>query len=910
MGRIQSSIGLITGVPIADTVEQLIALNARPRDLLVNRTQLLQSEQSAITELTAAVLGVQLAGRNLAKTDQFSKTTAASSNSSLLSATVTGKPAVGSFQFTPLQAAQAQQLLSSGFASLDGPIGAGQITIARGGHVNEGISLSRLNDGLGVGRGKIRITDRSGASAEIDLRFAQTIDEVLTAINEADGVNVTATAVGDAIKLTDDTGQTISNLRVQEVSSGTTAADLGLANIDAAAAEATGEDVLGLHEGTLLTTLLDGNGLSLRQGVTDLNVTFRDGSADLQVDLSALAAPGVRDTATLGDLLETINAADPARLQASISANGDHVEFVDLTADTGGTFSVASAFGGSVAEELGLTAAAAGDTITGSRLQAGLKDTLLRSLGGGNGLGTLGDLQLQDRSSAAATVDLSDIETLGGVIDAINAAGIAIVASVNRAGNGIQLRDTSGGTGNLIAANGDASNTADKLQITHSAAAKTVDSGSLHRQHVSRQTKLADYNGGAGVQAGKFLIVDSGGDSAVIDTDDEDVRNIGDVLDLINSSGIGVTANINDTGDGIQLVDTAGGESKLRVEASGGKTTAADLLIAGEAGDSQVIDGSTTRVVEISETDTLEDLTAKLNDLGLPLAATVFSDGSGTAPHRLSLVSQKTGLAGRLLIDTTAAGFNLEEIVSAQDARLLFGSIHSGGVVATSSDDTFNDLLAGVALTVKGSSTDPVTVSVSQTSSSLTTNVKAFVDLFNKLRAKLDQHTFFNAEDNSTGFLFGSNETLRVESELNNLLTGRFFGVGDVQSLEQIGISINDDGTLAFDQTKLDAQYAADPASLEKFFTTESSGFAAKLDRLTESLVGRGSSLLVSRAEALSRKIDTNQERIEALTGRLDRQREQLLKQFYTLETTIAKLQDSLTAVQGIQALPPLQISN
>ncbi len=287
MGRIQSSIGLITGVPIDDTVNQLIAVSARPRDLLVNRTQLLQSEQSAITELTAAVLGVQLAGKNLAKTDQFSKTTASSSNSSLLAATVTGKPAVGSFQFTPLQTAQAQQLLSSGFASKDGPIGAGQISIARGGYVDDGISLSRLNEGLGVGRGKIRVTDRSGGSAEIDLRFAQTIDDVLTAINDANGINVTAAAIGDAIKLTDNTGQTTSNLRVQEVSSGTTAADLGLANIDAAAGEATGEDVLGLHEGTLLTTLLDGNGLSLRQGVADLTVSFRDGSADLQVDFSA-----------------------------------------------------------------------------------------------------------------------------------------------------------------------------------------------------------------------------------------------------------------------------------------------------------------------------------------------------------------------------------------------------------------------------------------------------------------------------------------------------------------------------------------------------------------------------------------------------------------------------------------------
>ena len=63
-------------------------------------------------------------------------------------------------------------------------------------------------------------------------------------------------------------------------------------------------------------------------------------------------------------------------------------------------FSVASALGGSVAAELGLTNAAVGDTISGNRLVSGLKTTLLSSLSGGSGLGQLGVVQLTDRSGA------------------------------------------------------------------------------------------------------------------------------------------------------------------------------------------------------------------------------------------------------------------------------------------------------------------------------------------------------------------------------------------------------------------------------------------------------------------------------------------------------------------------------
>ncbi len=51
MGRITSSIGLITGTPIQDTVDQLINVSAVPRDRLANRNEGLRQERSAVTEL-------------------------------------------------------------------------------------------------------------------------------------------------------------------------------------------------------------------------------------------------------------------------------------------------------------------------------------------------------------------------------------------------------------------------------------------------------------------------------------------------------------------------------------------------------------------------------------------------------------------------------------------------------------------------------------------------------------------------------------------------------------------------------------------------------------------------------------------------------------------------------------------
>src|SRR3970282_726960 len=102
-----------------------------------------------------------------------------------------------------------------------------------------------LNGGQGVAAGKIRITDRAGNSADVDLRTARSVDDVLRAINNNADVEVPAEATGDQFRRTDTSGGS-GNLRVQEVGTGTTAAGLGLSAINVAADSATGADVFAL----------------------------------------------------------------------------------------------------------------------------------------------------------------------------------------------------------------------------------------------------------------------------------------------------------------------------------------------------------------------------------------------------------------------------------------------------------------------------------------------------------------------------------------------------------------------------------------------------------------------------------------------------------------------------------------
>ena len=1139
MGRVTSNIGLVTGVPITQTVDQLIALQARPRDLIVARNKKLSGQQVAVTEISALLLAFEFTTNNLGKASVFEARSVSSSAPTLLAATSSGQPPLGSFQFTPLATVQSQQLLSSGVASGTSPVGAGKVSFRFGGFIDEDTNLDLANAGAGFKRGKIRLTDRSGASAEIDLRFARTADDVLRAINDNPTINIRAQTQGDRLRLVDQTGQSLANLRVQEVGSGTTAASLGLAGIDVAANQADGQDIVRLFNQLDLNKLNDGGGVRFNKALADLQVSFRDGSTPLAIDFRRLAVvgtqargttsasggadsqvtitaktagsafngvsvvfenddaltagnetvsynsgtktltfkidegnttasqaiaavgrnaavaalftaskpaaatgsglvavtdsatltgpsasattPGVQganakvqftavqggaafdgvsisfvdnaavaagsetvvyddsnpndkkltfqidagnttanqiltalnndplasqkftaaltsgstgagivdvsDTtvtaggailepqtagteATLGDVLATLNAAAPTRLKAELSADGDRIVLSDLTSG-GGSFSLTALNGSKALDDLGLAAAPAGGVVTGRRLLGGLKNSLLASLAGGAGPGTLGGLALTDRSGASATVNLAGIETVQGVVDAINSAGLGIVAGLNPARNGILLSDTTGGSGNLIVANADATNSADKLQIANNAAVASKNSGNLRRRVVSENTRLSSLNGGAGVAKGTFNLQDTEGHNGTVNIDINGIETVGDVIDEINRQTLGIKARINDAGDGILLFDTLGGPGALRVT-EGNRSTAADLhLLGGEktidvgGTPTKVIDGSTTLSIELAATDTLSTLVDKINALNGGARAGIFNDGSSVNPLRLTLLSQRAGSVGQLLVDGSQSTFSFEETAKAQDALLLFGSGEGGGsgILATSSSNTFRDILPGVTLNVLGTSTTAVTVSVSGTDSSLVGGVQAAVENYNRLRKKLLQYTAFDAEQNKAGELLGDATALRVDAELSSLFSGRFNGAGSIRSLEVLGLSLKDDGTLELDSEQLKTQFAANPAAVQEFFTKEKSGFSAKFKSAIEGLANEDSSLLANRLRALANKVDDNNNKVTFLTARLDKARERLLAQYVRMEIAISQIQANTGALSSLSQL-------
>ena len=185
MSGISTGIGLISGIDTASLISQLMEIERRPVTNLQNRVQTIDAQRSAFLELSAQILSLQNVLTGLGRPSFFNRFLSTSSNEGILTATADSTASPGTYSFRVRSLVTNHALISRGFADRDQtPVGAGTVTIeGAAGRVNPSTLLETLNGGAGVRRGIITITDRSGATADIDLSTAVTVDDVLEAIN-------------------------------------------------------------------------------------------------------------------------------------------------------------------------------------------------------------------------------------------------------------------------------------------------------------------------------------------------------------------------------------------------------------------------------------------------------------------------------------------------------------------------------------------------------------------------------------------------------------------------------------------------------------------------------------------------------------------------------------------------------
>lgn len=795
--------GLSSGLDTEAIINGLMSIKRQSVDKLVEKKETEQAKRDVWTSISSKLITLQLSSYTMSRTTTFNTKSASISDEDVISVGSALSAATGSYSFYVSQLATNHQLSTNGFNDYDNTaVGAGTISLELGnGDVEQKTDLNSLNGGDGISRGYIKITDRDSNSATIDLSHVMYLEDVINAINADSTIDVTASinTAGDGIDIKDNTSGG-GTLTLEEVNNGTTLTDLGL-NTAAVGDTVSGSSIRYLTTDSSLNVLNDELGIEKQSFIIT-------GTGTATIDIS--------DANTVNDIITAINAETATtNVQASLTTDGKGFRLEELAA---GTFTVTEN-GYNTADDLGILATVATTDFDGTDLIAGMDSVLLKNLSGAHT--DKAGIRGTDFTIGATDIDISTAVSLRDVVNLINtqAAGENVAARFNSSGNGIELYSTDSSSFTVIEKS---SSTAADLGILGTSSGGVLKGEDLDFKYIGENTLLSSLNQEEGVSYGKIEITNNAGVSFEVDLSSKtSIKTIGDVIDAINADGAAnnITAEINATGDGILIKDTAGGVNNLAISEVGTSHMARDLGILGSIAGSEY-DGSFEKEITISATDTLEDVREAINALGIGISASIINDGT-TNPYRLVISADNSGRTGRIIFDTDISTLEANTASEAQDALLIMGEPTSeNAVFVNSSTNQVSNFISGMTLDLKKTSSEMVSITVTTDTESIIELVTDFVEKYNSSMTLMSEQLKYNSDTGESGELFGDSTLMMLQQDLFNMITQEAKGLtGAITNIAQVGISMGLDGKLTLRESSLKAALETDFEDVRDFFT-------------------------------------------------------------------------------------------
>ena len=426
--------------------------------------------------------------------------------------------------------------------------------------------------------------------------------------------------------------------------------------------------------------------------------------------------------------------------------------------------------------------------------------TSLAFLNNGAGIGT-GSMRITDRNGNSALFSFTNDQTIQDVLDRINnTTSIAVRASINDTGTGIQLRDISGGTG-LFMVEEAGGTMAASLGIRSSVNASQIVGGDL--------------------------------DPAYRITIDDSNNTLEGIRDEINALNGPFYASI---------INTGSGANPFKLSLSSVRTGAIGTL---------TISGTRDQVVDelVGIGDGTKGAVAGDYSLGygsLDDIADVSSLTVGGVAFTVRGVGQRTGSGSEVEVDIatgalqffsdgvavhvadgqeiratyTPSGMHLDNVIQeAQDALILLGGTNPE--VISRPTNVVNDLIPGLTLTLLKAGPTPVTVDVKTDIDGIKKNIKDFIETVNGILTEIrTQNTYDPDTKKKGGPLFGDVMLMNIENQLLSSLTRTVPGVSSsFNSIFQLGVRVDVSGTFSVDDTELTRVLTYHLEDVKRLFT-------------------------------------------------------------------------------------------
>ncbi|NEK85552.1 flagellar filament capping protein FliD [Blastococcus saxobsidens] len=323
-------------------------------------------------------------------------------------------------------------------------------------------------------------------------------------------------------------------------------------------------------------------------------------------------------------------------------------------------------------------------------------------------------------------------------------------------------------------------------------------------------------------------------------------------------------------------------------------------------------DGSLAGTIDIPAGATLTDAAKAINDAGKGVTASIVK--LGTDKYTLQLTSTTSGADGSFYVKTAteddiSAGSSFTTLAAGKDASIKFGD----GFTASSSTNTFTDLMPGLSVTVtKADSTAPVTISVGNNDDAVAGQIQALVDAVNAAVSTVKDYT--NNAKGSTAALRGD---FSVGQLTGQLLDAVSTAVGPGGAPSVVGLSLTKDGKVSFDKSKFVTALQEQPDLAKRIIlgtpasngadgvpggtddVAAVTGIAGRLAQVAKNASDSTTGTLVSLANGQDSQAKDLKARIDAWDLRLDKRRETLTRQFTAMETALSSLKNQSTWLAG-----------
>lgn len=306
-----------------------------------------------------------------------------------------------------------------------------------------------------------------------------------------------------------------------------------------------------------------------------------------------------------------------------------------------------------------------------------------------------------------------------------------------------------------------------------------------------------------------------------------------------------------------------------------------------------ITSGSNTFSLTIdSSNDTLGGIRDAINKstANTSISASIITDSNGA---RLVLSGKNTGAANAISVAVTPSGgtgLNALSYVSgtqnmvsgnpAQDALLTVN-----GISISSASNTVSGAIAGVDLTLTKDSGSAV-LTVARDNAVITTAATNFANAYSKLSATVKSLTAYNATTQTGSILTGDGTTSLILARVRGALNAQHSELtGSYSALSQIGLTIQSDGSMAVDSTKLLAAVNKNLGDVQSVFQAFGKGVADAVDNLTNT-----NGAITSRVNSLNSNIRLMGNQKLQIQARLDRIQKSYTRQFSALDSLVGSM--------------------